>query len=125
MIRDHLMKGVALVISTLLWLVLVHGARTTVRPVEAKVEVGDVPLGLVVTSKRPAVTLILSGPRLGYLLVTRRNIRARLSLAGASAGTHRVVITAADVILPPGLVLRRSRPEAVVVDLAPAGQKLE
>ena len=118
LLRDHLMKAAALAVSALLWLVLVHGARSSVRAVEVPVEVEDVdPALLLVSASPPRVSLILTGSRLGFTLTSRRSVRVRISLAGAGAGARRVNLTAADVVLPTGLALRSSRPEAVVLRL--------
>jgi diadenylate cyclase len=115
---DGTLAALAGLVAFAAWLVLVYGARPTQRSYVVPVEVADAASGLDLTVLRPdRVRVTLGGPLRDFYFVSDDDVRVIVSVARLSAGPRALDITAADVTLPPNLVLRGVSPKQVTLRL--------
>jgi len=111
-------KLAALGISALLWLVLVHGAKQTVRQIVVPVRPAGLPAGLEVARLTPdEATLTVAGPRRSFYFFGRDTVALSVELSGLRAGQRRRRLHADNVTFPRDLTLREIRPSQVTVTL--------
>lgn len=114
--KDYRSKAVALGISVLLWLVLVHGGKQVIRRFTVPVEFVDLPAGAEVIAVSPKhVVLTLAGPRRSFFFLTERSARLALSLADLPVTRALRKIHTSEVFFPRELTLREIRPSKVRV----------
>lgn len=118
--KHYGLKMAALAISCLLWVVLVHGAKQTIRRFAVPIEPSGVPQGQQVASITPAeVTVTLAGARRDFYLFRRRSVRLTLRLSDLRAGVNQRAIRATDVEFPRALTLRDIRPADIAISIQP------
>jgi uncharacterized protein (TIGR00159 family) len=114
--RDYPRKLSAIAISLVLWFVLVHGSKQTLRRYTVPVEYTDVPANLEVASVRPeVVTLTFSGPQRQFYLLSAKHIRVVVAVPEMDAGSTWRTINVSDVYHPRELSLREVRPPRVLI----------
>ncbi len=116
-------KVAALGLAGLIWSASFLSTGTTVRTVIVPVELDGVPRGMEVSL--PWTDHLEVQVRGGSWLmdsVSLTRLVARFNLAGKAAGTLTIPVNAADVDLPPGIIMERVVPSQITVRLAPRRQ---
>ena len=67
--------------------------------------------------------LIVSGRRLNINKINMEEIFARVDISQLDAGSHKIKLSAKDMVLPLGVTIKRITPQEVKVNLIPANQK--
>jgi uncharacterized protein (TIGR00159 family) len=108
----------AVVVSSLAWLALVHGARPVQRSYTIPVETAFLPADLRVQRVFPErVTITVTGAGRDFYLVRERALRAVVALSDATPGQRAAVIGPSEVALPRGLTLKSVQPGQVSLSL--------
>ena len=113
-------KFAALGLAALIWSASFVGAGTTVRTVSVPVEFVGVPGGTEIawqSSDHLEVQVRGSSWIMDSLSLAR--LVARFNLGGKAAGPARLPVSAADLELPPGMIMERVTPAEITVRLAP------
>jgi len=118
--KDYRTKAIAIVISALLWLVLVHGGKQVIRKVSVPVGVIDIPTGSEVVEIKPRnITLTFFGPRRSYFFYTDNSTKIEISLSDKKPNGSPRKIHISGISHPRELTIREIRPQEVKVLLKP------
>jgi len=113
-------KFAALGLAGLIWSASFLSTGTTVRTVIVPVELDGVPRGLEVSLPwTDHLEVQVRGGSWMMDSVSLTRLVARFNLAGKAAGPLTIPVNAADVDLPPGIIMERVVPSQIKVRLAP------
>jgi len=117
-------KIAAVCISVLLWFVVVHGAKYSVRSFKIPVEYFQLAPQLMVKEVEPdEVVATFSGPRNAFHLLGERDIRLALKLLRTEEGTEVIELSKSDFTFPKDINLENIEPNRVKVTLGPRESK--
>ncbi len=114
--RDYAAKALAVAIAVLLWIVLVHGSAMTQRSFAIPIEYTSLKPEHTVHSIIPAeLNATFTGARRDFYFVSRRSLKAMVSLEGVHAGTTGVAVPKSAISFPSSLTLDSVQPSHVAV----------
>jgi YbbR domain-containing protein len=120
--RHWPLKLASLAVAVGLWLLVAVGDRIHLA-VSAPVEYVGVPADvLLVPDERERVDLQLQVARFAASRVGSDSVRVRVNVASLAPGDNRVLLSAADVQVPPGVRVVRINPAALRVAVVPAAE---
>jgi hypothetical protein len=107
------LKLLALGVSMVLWAFVMSSEKTDLL-MSAPLELDNIPAGLEVKGDRPdSVDVQLHGLRASLARLGTDRVKARLNLAGTTAGEVTVRVLPEQITVPPGVTVVRVNPSRV------------
>lgn len=124
LLKNTVVKLLALGLATALWL-LASGTKRSTVDLAVPLMVRNVPPGLAVAGEVPATLAVtLAAPKIRVLGLRSEKLAVDLDMAGVGVGTVTFTAMEKRLDLPPGVVLVRVYPGTITLKLVPVNKNL-